>query len=345
MHVGEWDEDIVSGAVRRELARGGQVYYVSNRVKTIDEAVRRVTTAAPEARIGVAHGQMSERELEAVMEAFAANEYDVLVATTIIESGIDNPHSNTLVIEDSQRLGLAQLYQLKGRVGRSHVKAYAYFLFPAHQSLTEQATERLVAIGENTDLGSGIKIAMRDLEIRGAGSLLGAEQSGNLSAVGFDLFAQMLMEAVSEARGEPVVAHPEVRVDLPVPAFLPEEYVDAVDERVRIYRRLAGSPSIEAVDAVYAEMQERFGAAPAPAKNLVNVARIRAMAAEAGATNVSVARRRLTVSPLALSDTKRGELTARGAVWIERERKLAMPLEYGESVTAAALGMLDAILA
>ena len=196
------------------------------------------------------------------MEAFAANEYDVLVATTIIESGIDNPHSNTLVIEDSQRLGLAQLYQLKGRVGRSHVKAYAYFLFPAHQSLTEQAIERLTAIGENTELGSGIKIAMRDLEIRGAGSLLGAEQSGNLSAVGFDLFAQMLREAVSEARGEPVVAHPEIRVDLPVPAFLPEEYVDAVDERVRVYRRLAGSPSIEAVDAVFAEMEERFGAGP-----------------------------------------------------------------------------------
>ena len=345
VHVGEWDEDIVSGAVRRELARGGQIYYVSNRVKTIDDAVRRVSEAAPEARIGVAHGQMSERELEAVMEAFAANEYDVLVATTIIESGIDNPHSNTLVIEDSQRLGLAQLYQLKGRVGRSHIKAYAYFLFPAHQSLTEQAAERLAAIGENTDLGSGIKIAMRDLEIRGAGSLLGAEQSGNLSAVGFDLFAQMLMEAVSEARGEPVVAHAEVRVDLPVPAFLPDEYVDAVDERVRVYRRLAGSPSIEAVDAVYAEMQERFGAAPAPAKNLVNVARIRAMAAEAGATNVSVARRRLTVSPLSLTDAKRGELAARGAVWIEREKKLAMPLEYGESVTAAALGMLDAILA
>ena len=344
VHVGEWDEDLVSGAVRRELERGGQVYYVSNRVKTIDDAVRRVTRAAPEARIGVAHGQMSERELEAIMEAFAANEYDVLVATTIIESGIDNPHSNTLVIEDSQRLGLAQLYQLKGRVGRSHVRAYAYFLFPAHQALTEQAAARLTAIGDNTDLGSGIKIAMRDLEIRGAGSLLGAEQSGNLSAVGFDLFAQMLMEAVSEARGEPVVAHPDVRVDLPAPAFLPEEYVDAVDERVRIYRRLAGSPSIEAIDAVMAEMEDRFGAAPAPAKNLVNVTRIRAMAAEAGATNVSVARRRLTVSPLSLTDAKRGELTARGAVWIERERKLAMPLEYGESVTAAALGILDAIL-
>ncbi len=345
VHVGEWDEDVVSGAVRRELERGGQVYYVSNRVKTIDDAVRRVSMAAPEARIGVAHGQMSERELESVMEAFAANEYDVLVATTIIESGIDNPHSNTLVIEDSQRLGLAQLYQLKGRVGRSHIKAYAYFLFPRHQTLTEAAVERLTAIGENTDLGSGIKVAMRDLEIRGAGSLLGAEQSGQLSAVGFDLFAQMLVEAVSEARGEPVVAHPDVRVDLPVSAFLPEQYVDAVDERVRIYRRLAGSPSIEAIDAVYREMVERFGAAPEPAKNLVDVARIRALAAEAGATAVAVARKRLSIAPLSVSDERKGELSARGAVWIEREKKVAIPLPYGESVTQASLGLLDAILA
>ena len=345
VHVGEWDEDVVSGAVRRELARGGQVYYVSNRVKTIDDAVRRVTTAAPEARIGVAHGQMSERELERVMEAFAANEYDVLVATTIIESGIDNPHSNTLIIEDSQRLGLAQLYQLKGRVGRSHVKAFAYFLFPASASLTEQAVERLVAIGENTELGSGIKVAMKDLEIRGAGSLLGAEQSGQLSAVGFDLFAQMLTEAVSEARGEPVVAHPDVRVDLPVAAFLPEEYVDAVDERVRFYRRLAGSPSIEAIDAVAAEMVERYGAPPVAARNLVDVARIRALAAEARATTVSVVRRRLTVAPLSLTDERKGELAALGAVWIERERKIALPVGYGESVTTAALGLLDAILA
>ncbi|MDR3687625.1 MAG: transcription-repair coupling factor [Coriobacteriia bacterium] len=345
VHVGEWDEDVVSGAVRRELERGGQVYYVSNRVKTIDDAVRRVCTAAPEARIGVAHGQMSERELESVMEAFAANEYDVLVATTIIESGIDNPHSNTLIIEDSQRLGLAQLYQLKGRVGRSHVKAYGYFLFPRHESLSEQAVERLTAIGDNTELGSGIKIAMKDLEIRGAGSLLGAEQSGQMSQVGFDLFAQMLMEAVSEARGEPVVAHPDVRVDLPISAFLPEEYVDAVDERVRIYRRLAGSPSIEAIDQVYREMVERFGAAPETARNLVDVARIRALAAEVKATSVTIARKRLIIAPVHLSDERKGQLQARGAVWIEKEKKIALPLGYGESVTTAALGLLDAILA
>ncbi len=345
VHVGEWDEDVVSGAVRRELERGGQVYYVSNRVKTIDDAVRRVTDAAPEARIGVAHGQMSERELERVMEAFSANEIDVLVATTIIESGIDNPHSNTLIIEDSQRLGLAQLYQLKGRVGRSHIKAYGYFLFPATAALTEQALERLTAIGENTELGSGIKVAMRDLEIRGAGSLLGAEQSGQMSAVGFDLFAQMINEAVSEARGEPVAAFPDIRVDLPVAAFLPETYVEAADERVRFYRRLAGSPSIEAVDNVVAELVDKYGLAPEPARNLVDIARIRAMAAEAGATNVAIVRRRLTVWPLSLSDERRGKLAAQGVVWMERERKAARALDYGESVTHAALGMLGAILA
>jgi transcription-repair coupling factor (superfamily II helicase) len=279
------------------------------------------------------------------MEAFAANEYDVLVATTIIESGIDNPHSNTLLIEDSQRLGLAQLYQLKGRVGRSHVKAYAYFLFPRSQSLTDTAVERLTAIGDNTELGSGIKVAMRDLEIRGAGSLLGAEQSGQMSAVGFDLFAQMLTEAVSEARGEPAVAHPEVRVDLPVSAFLPEEYVDAVDERVRIYRRLAGSPSIESIDAVSREMVERFGPAPEAAKNLVDIARVRALAAEAGAKTVSIVRKRITIAPLSLSDERKGQLAARGAIWLEREKKVAVPLGYGESVTHAVLGLLDAILA
>jgi transcription-repair coupling factor (superfamily II helicase) len=343
VHAGEWDEDIVSGAIRRELERHGQVYYVSNRVRTIEEAVERVRRAAPEARIGVAHGQMSEKQLENVMEQFAANEHDVLVATTIIESGIDNPHSNTLIIEDSQRLGLAQLYQLKGRVGRSHVKAYAYFLFPRTSALTEQAAERLVAIREHDELGSGIKIAMRDLEIRGAGSLLGAEQSGNLSAVGFDLFSQMLMEAVSEARGEPLLAHPDIRVDLPVPAFLPEEYVADVDERVRYYRRLAGAPTLEGVDYVAKDMAEKFGALPEVARNLVDIARIRSIAADLGISAVAVSRNRLTLSPVSLDDEQKGRLASLGAVFVERNRQLAMPLVYGEPVTASALGTLRAI--
>jgi len=344
VHVGEWDEDVVSGAIRRELERGGQVYYVSNRVKSIDDAVRRVTDAAPEARVGVAHGQMSEKQLEGVMEGFAANEIDVLVATTIIESGIDNPHTNTLLIEDSQRLGLAQLYQLKGRVGRSHLKAYAYFLFPRTQALTEQAMERLTAIGENTELGSGIKIAMRDLEIRGAGSLLGAEQSGNVSAVGFDLFAQMLMEAVSEARGEPLIAHPDVRVDLPLATFLPEDYVDAVDERVRYYRRLAGSPSVEAVGAIAAELVERYGIMPPPARNLVDIARIRALAADARITSVSFVRRRLVLAPVSLDSEYRNRLSAKGVVFTERERKAALPLGTDDSPAEAALMLLGDIL-
>ncbi len=344
VHAGIWDEDLVSSAIRRELERGGQVYYVSNRVRTIDDAVERVRGAAPEARVGVAHGQMNEKQLERVMEAFAANEYDVLVATTIIESGIDNPHSNTLIIEDSQRLGLAQLYQLKGRVGRSHVKAYAYFLFPRTEALTDQAIERLTAISDNTGLGSGIKVAMRDLEIRGAGSLLGAEQHGNMSAVGFDLFSEMLREAVAEARGEPAVAFPEVRVDLPGSAFLPEEYLPDAGERVRYYRRLAGSPSVEALDAVAAEIREQFGPMPQPAIDLFGVARVRALAGEAGLTSVTLVRNRLRFAPLEPEGALKGALAARGAVTLERERAVAVPLEYGASVIDAAQELLGAIL-
>ncbi|HEY5278084.1 MAG TPA: TRCF domain-containing protein, partial [Coriobacteriia bacterium] len=294
--------------------------------------------------IGVAHGQMSEHQLERVMEGFAAGQIDVLVATTIIESGIDNPHTNTLVIEDSERLGLAQLYQLKGRVGRSHVKAYAYFLFSHGKQLTEQAAERLTAIAELTDLGSGIKVAMRDLEIRGAGSLLGAEQHGNMSAVGFDLYAQMLREAVSEARGEPEIANPEVRVDVPVKAFLPEEYVKAADERVRFYRRFAAAASPEAVDTIVADLVERHGALPEVASNLAGVARARALAGALGITNVALVRNRVVVQPILLDSEQRGRLASLGAIYLERERKLQLPLVYGEPVVNGVLSALAAIL-
>jgi len=344
VHVGEYDADVVSGAIRRELERGGQVYFVSNRVKSIDEAVQRVRDAAPEARIAVAHGQLSEKQLESVMERFAANEADVLVATTIIESGIDNPHSNTLIIEDSQRLGLAQLYQLKGRVGRSHVKAFAYFMFPRGQALTEQAVERLTAIREHDELGSGIKVAMRDLEIRGAGSLLGAEQHGNMSAVGFDLFAEMLREAVAEVRGEPEIAFPEIRVDLPVAAFLPEEYVADVDERVLHYRRIAGAVSVEAVARVADDLTQRHGALPEPARNLLAIARIKALASEAQVLSVTLVRRRLRMAPIPADGPHRAVLARQGAIWLERDSSITMPVDYGTSVTDAAQSMLDVIL-
>jgi len=340
VHVGEYDSDVVSGAIRCELERGGQVYFVSNRVRTIEEAVERVQQAAPEARLGLAHGQMSEKQLERVMESFAANKYDVLVSTTIVESGIDNPHTNTLIIEDSQRLGLAQLYQLKGRVGRSHVRAFAYFLFPRGASLTEQAVERLTAIREHTELGSGIRVAMRDLEIRGAGTLLGAEQHGNMSAVGFDLYAEMLREAVAEARGEPVGEPLEVRVDLHVSALLPPEYVPAVDERVRLYRRLAGASSVEAVSQVAEELASRYGKPPEPARNLVDVARIRVLASDLGVDSVTVARRRLSIRPLEPSPEQRSLLVARGAIYRERERVLTVPLDWDASVIDAVIELL-----
>ncbi|MDP3630093.1 MAG: helicase-related protein, partial [Actinomycetota bacterium] len=276
--------------------------------------------------------------------AFAANEYDVLVATTIIESGIDNPHSNTLIIEDSQRLGLAQLYQLKGRVGRSHIRAYAFFMFPRGVSLTDQAYERLAAVQDNAELGSGIKIAMRDLEIRGAGALLGAEQSGNVSAVGFDLYAQMLREAVAETRGEPVVAFPEIKVDLPAKAYLPEEYIAEVDERVRVYRRLAGAITPEAVDAAATEMTERHGAPPLPARELVAIARVRALAGELGATGVSLVRKRVRIQPLELASEVLGRIAVEGAVFEPRTKAVLFPQGYEESVTDAALRSLGAIL-
>ena len=344
VHVGEYDADVVSGAVRRELERGGQVYYISNRVRGIERVVERVRAAVPEAAIAVAHGQMSEHQLERIMETFAAGQVDVLVSTTIVESGIDNPHTNTLIIEDSQRLGLAQLYQLKGRVGRSHVKAYAYFLFPRGAALTEQAYDRLGAVQEHDALGSGIKIAMRDLEIRGAGSLLGAEQSGNVSAMGFDLYAQMLREAVAEARGEPTPALVDVRVDLPVAAFLPEEYVPDVDERVLAYRRIAAVSSPEAVESLAADFVARYGEPPAPARELVAIARLKTKAADLGITQVSLARSRVLLAPLVLTPEARGVLAASGAIYLDRARKVQFPQIPGETATATAARALDAIL-
>lgn len=343
VHVGEWDEDVVSAAIRAEMARGGQIYYVSNRVRTIEDAVARVTEAAPEARIGVAHGQMSERQLEAVMEAFSAREVDVLVATTIIESGIDNPHTNTLIIEDSQRLGLAQLYQLKGRVGRSYAQAFAYFLFPSHSALTEQAADRLEAIAEFQELGSGTKIAMRDLEIRGAGTLMGAEQSGNMSAVGFDLFANMLAEAVSEARGEDETAHIEVRVDLPQDFFLPEEYIPAADMRVLYYRRLAAAVFPDTIEKLADEVRAAYGAMPEAAANLFDRARIKALAGRRGITNVALVGSKLNIEPLDLGGDAYKEASRAGAVYVEKKRKLIVPVPISESPAAIALQMLQRI--
>ena len=332
VHVGEYDPDVVSAAIRLEIGRGGQVYYVSNRVKTIDDAVGRVLEAAPEARIGVAHGKMSPREVEDVMVQFATKKIDVLIATTIVESGIDNSSANTLIIEDSQRLGLAQLYQLKGRVGRSATQAYAYFMFPGELPLTEEATARLTALSEFQDLGSGMRIAMRDLEIRGAGSLVGAEQHGNLSSVGFDLFTQMLGQAVAEARGEggSDIEQATVGINLPADFFLSEEYVAAVDRRVLVYRKLAAADMLEQVDGLQEECEEAFGALPEAAQNLFDRTRIRIRADRLGLESVALISGKLTYQGVDVPKEVAFELrTKLGAITFPKTRKFTVPYRMG----------------
>ena len=289
-------------------------------------------------------GLPTKEELEQVMEEFAAGEQDVLVATTIIESGIDNPHTNTLVIEDSQRLGLAQLYQLKGRVGRGCTQAYAYFLCDGDKPLTEEATERLTAINEYQDLGSGMRVAMRDLEIRGAGSLVGAEQHGNLQQVGFDLFTQMLGAAVSEARGEVGdVEPPEVTVNLSADFYFSDEYVPEIDKRVMAYRRVAAATELEQVDRLESDLAREHGDLPEAARNLLDRQRIRIRAERLGVTSVALTGGRFVFLGYSPDRDVTRELKAKGALVYPKTAKVAYPHRAGDDVVAGALAVLEAM--
>ena len=330
--VGPWDRDVVQTALRRELARGGQVYYVSNRVNTIEFVEERICELVPEARIGIVHGQMSKTELEAVMEDFSARKLDILIATSIVESGIDNPHTNTLIIEDSHRLGLAQMYQLKGRVGRSKVQAYAYFMFPDDMPLTNEAQSRLLALDEHQELGSGLRIALRDLEIRGAGEMFGAEQSGNLSAVGFDLFAAMLNEAIvnertgeKEASGAPA-ALSDIVLNLSVNAYISDEYIEDVNDRVLIYRRLACATSDELIDDIFAEMINMYPEPPEETLNVFARARLRSFCNDNGINTISVAKGYLEVEPIEIDTKKLEDLRSLAARYSAKQKHLKVPV-------------------
>lgn len=301
-YVGPYDEQAVSAAIRRELLREGQVFYVHNRVRSIDRAVSRLRELVPDARLVLAHGQMSEGQLEQVMIDFWNRESDVMVATTIIESGLDLPTVNTLIVERADLLGLAQLYQLRGRVGRSSQRAYAYLFHPTDQSLTEDAHRRLEAVGEATDLGSGFQLALKDLEIRGAGSILGEVQSGHIAAVGFDLYTELVAEAVSEMEGRPVedAGLPEVRIDLPVDAHMPESYIADQELRLEAYRRLAATTTIEAVDDVASEWEDRYGPLPKEAKALLELAGLRVEAIRVGLSEIVKLRHEVRMGPVDL---------------------------------------------
>ncbi len=301
--VGPYDERVIQEAIRRELSRGGQVFYVHNRVQTIERAARRVRELVPEARVVVGHGQMRESRLERVMEDFVAHRADVLVCTTIVESGLDIPNANTLIVDGAENLGLSQLYHLRGRIGRADRQAYAFFLFHPGGRMTDEAAQRLKVIRDFSELGSGLRVAMKDLEIRGAGNLLGPEQHGHVEAVGFELYCRMLAEAVDELRGVRRPRGSKVAIDLPLRAFIPEEYIPRASRRIEIYRRLGEAEGEGEVEDLSAEVRDRYGPLPPEVENLFAVAALRLACLEAGVREVGHHRETVTL-----------RLAARGAV-------------------------------
>ena len=309
-YVGEYDEQLVRQALEREKARGGQAFFLHNRVETIDEVAERLRGLCPGMRFEVAHGQLDENELEARMMAFLRGEADVLVSTSIIESGIDIPQANTLIIERADIFGLAQLYQIRGRVGRSRERAYAYLLYPSAAALTEEATRRLSALSDYTELGAGFKIAMRDLEIRGAGNLLGDEQSGHVAALGFELYLSMIDEAVRAAgqAGADDESEP-VRLDVNVDAYVPADYVPYEAAKIDVHRRVAGAREVADLAALRDELEDRFGPVPAPLLNLISLQQARIKLGQAGARAVRIDKQgRMAVTPIDLDEVRQQRL-------------------------------------
>jgi transcription-repair coupling factor (superfamily II helicase) len=305
-YVGAYEDRTATAAIRRELLREGQVFFIHNRVQSIEKAAARIRELIPEARVAVAHGQMGEHQLEQVMLDFWEKRFDVLVCTTIVESGLDVSNANTMIIERADTLGLSQLHQLRGRVGRSSERAYAYFLYPAEKPLTETAHERLATLAQHSDLGGGMAIAMKDLEIRGAGNLLGGEQSGHIADVGFDLYVRLVGEAVQEFRsdGAPADDLGEVRIELPVDAHLPHTYIPSERLRLEMYRRLAEVRTDEDVDQIRDELDDRYGEPTVEVASLLLVARFRARARQAGISEVTIAGRNVRFAPVALPESR-----------------------------------------
>ena len=310
--VGPRSDKQVAAAIRRELLREGQVFYVHNRTASINNVAAHLAEIVPEARIAVAHGRMSENTLERVIVDFWERKFDVLVSTTIVETGLDIPNANTLIIDDAERYGLSQLHQLRGRVGRGRERAYAYFLYDGQRPLTETAHDRLETIAANNELGAGMQVAMKDLEIRGAGNLLGGEQSGHIAGVGFDLYLRMIGEAVDEFKGEAPDTHAELRLELPVDARIPDEYIASERLRLEAYQKLSSAASAAAkpgqIDLVIEELHDRYGAAPEQVQTLITVSRIRRMASLLGMNEVVAMGKVLRIAQVTLTDSKQVRL-------------------------------------
>ena len=343
-HVGEYEEEVITTALEREVAREGQAFYLHNRVETIEDAAAKLQQLSPKLRFLVAHGQMRERELEEKMHAFLRGDADVLVSTTIIESGLDIPQANTLIVELADTLGLAQLYQIRGRVGRSDQTAYAYLLYPDAHELTPEARARLATLADHTELGAGFAIAMRDLEIRGAGDLLGAEQSGHVAAVGFELYVELLHEAVAELSGQRRTAARPVRVDARVDAYVPAAYIGSEALKIDLHRRLALTETDDELRELHAATEDRFGPVPEPVENLFSIQDAKLKLARLGADYLVYRGGRAVVGPMVLGSDELRELRNRvaAAVYSTGNREISLRTDEFSGATRLVDAILDA---
>jgi transcription-repair coupling factor (superfamily II helicase) len=348
-YVGPYDEDLVRRAIERELERRGQAFFLHNRIDSLPEVAEQLRGLVPKARFAEAHGQMDERELEETMLGFLRGEADCLVTTTIIESGLDIPTANTLIVERADQLGLSQAYQIRGRVGRSRERAFAYLLYPSPEVLTEEAAARLSTLADHTELGSGFRIAMRDLDIRGAGNLLGDEQSGHVAAVGFELYCQMIDEAVAEAGGAGVGAEetPEpVRLDVPVDAYLPASFVPFEAAKIDIHRRIVAARAPGELRKIRDELSDRFGPLPPQAENLLKLQQARIELGLAGARSIEFRGGRLSVTGIELDSEQAAALRERveGALYEWREQTVGLRApDEPEARLAAVLALATAL--
>lgn len=342
--VGAYDEKYIVAAIHRELIRDGQVYFVHNRVESINRVATRLSELVPTARIAVAHGQMNEHQLEQIIVDFWENKYDVLVSTTIIESGLDIPNANTLIVDRADTFGLSQLHQLRGRVGRSRERGYAYFLYSPDRPLSENAHDRLATIAAHTDLGSGMAVALKDLEIRGAGNLLGGEQSGHIADVGFDLYVRLVGEAIDEVRNGPAVVNNQaVKVELPIDAHLPHTYVPEERLRLAAYRTLADSRTEQAVDEAVAELTDRYGTLPKPVEALVAIARLRVLLITHGITEIIATGTSVKLSPIEIPESRSLRLARLypGATIKAATRTIVIPRPQAKSLGATSQSSSD----
>jgi transcription-repair coupling factor (superfamily II helicase) len=344
--VGRFDEATIAEAVRRELRRGGQVFFVHNRIETMAEFANIVRGIVPEARIETAHGQMPATQLEKIMLRFVQHDFDVLLCTAIIESGLDIPNANTILLNRADQFGLAQLYQLRGRVGRSDRQAYAYFLLPPEGSMTADGRRRIEAIQDLSELGAGFRLATEDLEIRGAGNLLGAEQSGNIASVGYDLYMEMLEQAIAELRGQPLDPELDPEIRLPITALLPESYVEDVSQRLVLYKQLSSARNDGELREILDDLLDRYGPLPNEARNLADVIRLKIRCRQLGieAIETSGLELVLRVSTSSKLDPKRilGLIGQPHAMLrVTPDQRLHLRLRQLEDAMVEAFGILD----